>query len=460
MEKAFLEYFRCPDDLVSFEASGELSAENGYFTFGDATGYGRGSVDIPAPYLNGRMPDLSSGVAYSGRQLRFPFDFSEVVNNLRLEHYRLKSHNSLDKFTASGPSRALYYLARPLLPISVRKHLQRVRLSGWETIQFPKWPVDLSVENLMVGAMAHVLKSRRLRRIPFIWFWPDGAQGCAMMTHDVEGQTGADFCGRLMDVDDSFGIKSAFQIVPENRSGPVNGFLGSIRSRGFEVNLHDLNHDGRLFQNRKVFMERAAHINRYAREMQCQGFRSGAMYREQDWFSAFDFSFDMSVPNAAHLEPQRGGCCTVMPYFVGKILELPLTTIQDYSLFHILGDYSISLWKQQIELILQKNGLISFIIHPDYVAEERAQAVYLDLLAHLSRLRDERRLWVALPGEVDRWWRNRQQMKLVPDGESWRVEGPDSARARVAYAGLGNDQTGNFIVKLEPQPSSQLQQQL
>jgi hypothetical protein len=137
-----------------------------------------------------------------------------------------------------------------------------------------------------------------------------------------------------------------------------------------------------------------------------------------------------------------------------------LTTIQDYSLFHILGEHSISLWKQQIELILQKNGLISFIIHPDYVAEERAQAVYLDLLAHLSRFRDERRLWVALPGEVDRWWRNRQQMKLVPDGESWRVEGPDSARARVAYAGLGNDQTGNFIVKLEPQPSSQLQQQL
>ena len=60
----------------------------------------------------------------------------------------------------------------------------------------------------------------------------------------------------------------------------------------------------------------------------------------------------MSVPNVAHLEPQRGGCCTVMPYFIGDILELPLTTTQDYSLFHILGDYSIALWKQQIELIL------------------------------------------------------------------------------------------------------------
>ena len=71
------------------------------------------------------------------------------------------------------------------------------------------------------------------------------------------------------------------------------------------------------------------------------------MYREQQWFDAFDFSYDMSVPNVAHLEPQRGGCCTVMPYFVGDLLELPLTTVQDYSLFHILNDYSTACGKSR-----------------------------------------------------------------------------------------------------------------
>ena len=220
-----------------------------------------------------------------------------------------------------------------------------------------------------------------------------------MMTHDVEGQAGADFCGRLMDFDDSFGIKSAFQIVPENRYGRGNALWESLRSRGFEVNLHDLNHDGRLFEDHQRFLERAASLNRYARELQCHGFRSGAMYRKQDWYSAFDFSFDMSVPNVSHLEPQRGGCCTVMPYFVGNILELPLTTTQDYSLFHILGQHSISLWKRQIELILSRNGLISFIIHPDYLTGVRAQRVYLDLLAYLVQLQTERQAWLALPGE-------------------------------------------------------------
>lgn len=65
------------------------------------------------------------------------------------------------------------------------------------------------------------------------------------------------------------------------------------------------------------------------------------MYRQQEWFNAFDFSYDMSVPNVAHLEPQRGGCCTIMPYCNGRILEIPLTTSQDYTVFQILNEHSL-----------------------------------------------------------------------------------------------------------------------
>ena len=150
----------------------------------------------------------------------------------------------------------------------------------------------------------------------------------------------------------------------------------------------------------------------------------------------FEFAYDMSVPNAAHLEPQRGGCCTVMPYFIGKLLELPLTTVQDYTLFHILNDYSTTLWKQQIEAISQHHGLISLITHPDYLVGARERDVYVDLLRHLCDRRDRDGLWTALPGEINRWWRNRRQMTLVADGEQWRVEGPDAERARIAYASV------------------------
>jgi hypothetical protein len=160
------------------------------------------------------------------------------------------------------------------------------------------------------------------------------------------------------------------------------------------------------------------------------------LYRRLDWLAALDFSYDMSVPNVAHLEPQGGGCCTVMPFFIGHLLELPLTTTQDYSLFHIMGDYSISLWVEQIDRILASSGLASFNTHPDYLVRKREQEAYVKLLTHLARLRDEQRVWVALPSEIDHWWRNRREMMLVPGGESWRVEGPGSKRARVAYARL------------------------
>ena len=111
------------------------------------------------------------------------------------------------------------------------------------------------------------------------------------------------------------------------------------------------------------------------------------MYREQGWFEAFEFSYDMSVPNAAHLETQRGGWCTVLPYFIGDLLELPLTTTQDYSLFHILNEYSVARWKQQTEILLSKNGLVSFIAHPDYLVEERLRRVQAALpLSEILRI--------------------------------------------------------------------------
>ena len=105
------------------------------------------------------------------------------------------------------------------------------------------------------------------------------------------------------------------------------------------------------------------------------------LYRKQVWYDALKFEFDMSVPNAAHLDPQRGGCCTVMPYFLDEILEIPVTAVQDYTLFNVLHDYSINLWKEQMEMIMQRNGCMSFIVHPDYVTTPRELGVYKELLA-------------------------------------------------------------------------------
>ena len=435
-----------PTGSVATSTTGDLSVGEGYFAFGDAICYGRSAGREPARIPNDDIADVTHAVVCDQGTLGLPFDLSEVVVNLQRERYRQPSHHVLDNTTVGAMARGVYYFLRPVLPVPIRRQLQKIRFAGWKNITFPRWPVDTTIETLMERTLVHALRAAGHQPIPFIWFWPEGAGGCIMMTHDVEGPAGRSFCGKLMDLDDAFGLKSSFQIVPESSEGSWWSLADAIRRRGFEVNVHDLNHDGYLFHDRDQFWKRAERINRYVREFGCGGFRSGAMYREQQWYGAFDFSYDMSVPNVAHLEPQRGGCCTVMPYFVDHVLELPLTTTQDYSLFHILGEYSTTLWEQQIELILEKHGLISFIAHPDYLSEPRACAVYRDLLAYLSGLRDRRHLWTALPGEIDRWWRNRAAMSLVRVGDSWRIEGPGSERARLAWARL--DDEGRLVYAL------------
>jgi len=241
-----------------------------------------------------------------------------------------------------------------------------------------------------------------------------------------------------MDTEDKLAIKGSFQIIPEERYEVTDDLLDSIRQRGFEIGVHDLNHDGHLFRDREQFLERAKKINSHKKRFGAKGFRTAVLYRKQGWFDALDFSYDMSVPNVAHLDPQRGGCCTVMPYFVGKLLELPLTTTQDYTLFHILNRESIDLWKTQIDLIMEKHGLISFNIHPDYLNDPSKRTVYETLLEHLAELRRKKGLWIATPGQVDHWWRQRAEMKLVEDSLGWHVEGPGSELARVAYVRQSN----------------------
>jgi hypothetical protein len=186
--------------------------------------------------------------------------------------------------------------------------------------------------------------------------------------------------------------------------------------------------------DRDEFLSRVQRINSYGRQFGAQGFRSAMMYRNTEWYDALDFSYDMSIPNVAHLEPQQGGCCTVFPFFIGKILELPLTTIQDYSLFNILRCYSIALWKEQISLIRRRSGLISFIVHPDYVINQEARRIYAELLHHLCELGSRGETWIALPAEIAAWWRLRSEMSLVNVAGSWRIQGKGSERARLAYA--------------------------
>ncbi len=439
------QYYKCPERYARIALSGVLSEKSGYFRFGEDTLYGQCCGRQPAASPTAPLWDALQDVHTENGMACLPFDVSQVADSLRWEMYAHDWRNG----DANSALASLYYFFRPLLPVAVRKHLQKIRLRGWEKIPFPQWPVDRTVDNLLEHVLLLSLRAQNLKQIPFIWFWPEGASSCALMTHDVETALGTDLCPMLMDLNDSFGIKASFQVIPEQRYHVTPEFLHSIRRRGFEVVVHDLNHDGRLFRDRKRFVERAAKINAYGKQFGATGFRAGVLYRKQLWYDLLDFEYDMSVPNVAHLDPQRGGCCTVMPYFVGKVLEIPVTTTQDYTLFHILNDYSTTLWDRQIELIMEKHGLISVVIHPDYLTSARARNIYEGLLARLAQLKAEKNLWVTTPGEVNTWWRQRSEMALVEEDGQLRIEGAGKERASIAYA---SEKDGRLVLSLNAAP--------
>jgi hypothetical protein len=432
MSKLVVQHYRCPERYTDLVPKREF-----------LLGLIRGVVDSYSQVRSDSGDVRSLKGESSAAQLLTRAE--EAIQDLRYERYLSNNDSNVLRSVVAET----YYFLRPILFTAIRKYIQRAYLSRWTKLTFPHWPVDTTADDLLGQLLLGMLESdATTKRIPFVWFWPDGASSCAIMTHDVETETGLKYCASLMDIDAAFGIPASYQIVPQDRYHASAAFIGEVKKRGCEVNIHDLNHDGLLFRNEGEFHRRAKQINAYGDKFGARGFRSAALYRNHDWLTALTFEYDMSVPNVAHLDPQRGGCCTVLPYFIDHMLELPVTMTQDYSLFHILHQYSMDLWKRQIELIGRKNGLISFIVHPDYLMNESARSVYRELLSYLSELRKGEGMWITTPGEVNDWWRRRAELRVVEDGTGWRIVGEGSERARIGYA---EQQKGLLVLSVQGQ---------
>ena len=98
-----------------------------------------------------------------------PFSPAQVIANLGHEVYADNRRRGTTSAIAN-----LYYWLRPALPVSVRRHLQKLYLRDWNKLPFPQWPVDCSVDNLVEALMLLSLRASGARSIPFIWFWPEG----------------------------------------------------------------------------------------------------------------------------------------------------------------------------------------------------------------------------------------------------------------------------------------------
>src|SRR6266850_1008202 len=218
MNSALVDHYRCPESLAVFKLLGQPSRDRGYFRFGaDALCYGSCARGFRTKRPAQTQYDALRDVATHGRTVQLPFDPSEIVENLRYERYVSRGHGSRHAAAVTSGVRKAYYLARPFVPASVRRRLQRMYLRDWGRLPFPDWPVDPTVERIFERLLLLSLRAQAIDCIPFIWFWPDGHPSCAIVTHDVEMPGGRDFCSQVMDLDDAYRIKSSFQLVPEGR---------------------------------------------------------------------------------------------------------------------------------------------------------------------------------------------------------------------------------------------------
>jgi hypothetical protein len=250
-------------------------------------------------------------------------------------------------------------------------------------------------------------------RAPAGWpGWPKHKNFAVVLTHDVESVVGLDQVHAVATLETALGFRSSFNFVPEGRYSVPHALRSWLVDRGFEVGVHDLHHDGHLFASRGEFSRRAKRINQILREWGAVGFRSGYMLRNLEWIRELDITYDASTFDTDPFEPQPDGVDTIFPFwnnFDGDgrgYMELPYTMAQDSTLFLLLRESGIDVWKKKLDWIARYGGMVLLNVHPDYIdlgdgtkALRYPIARYRELLEYIRDCYGDL-AWHALPREV------------------------------------------------------------
>lgn len=293
-----------------------------------------------------------------------------------------------------------YYVGKPFIPRWLQISLRRKIVKRKRSIYTSVWPID-----------------ERASGLPEQWSgWPEQRQFAFVLTHDVDTAEGREKCLELMRLEEELGFVSSFNFVPE-RYEVSSEFRHCLTSNGFEVGIHGLCHDGKLYKSREIFQARAVRINHYLRAWKAVGFRSPAMHHNLEWIHDLAIDYDASTFDTDPFEPQPDGVRTIFPFWVkgnyaGKgYLELPYTLPQDFTLFVLMKEKDIEIWKRKLDWIVTCGGMALLNTHPDYMnfddnkgrMDEYPVGHYVEFLEYIKR-KYEGIYWHILPREIACFW--------------------------------------------------------
>jgi len=334
--------------------------------------------------------------------VRVPFDFDEAYRSYVTEEWR--AYGSL---RALSPKQLqLFYAVKRVIPRGLLLSARRLFVRRAGVPDFPKWPLDESVDRLLRFYALCLLTAGGSSRGSFRWFWPRSHRAALMLTHDVESADGLRLAIEIADLEEGRGFRSSFNIV--GAEYPIDmGVVRELDSRGFEIGLHGLHHDRSLFSSRGEFERQLPKLRDAAQNLGTVGFRSPSTHRVVEWLPELPASYDCTMFHSDPYEPQPGGCCTLWPFRLGPIVELPYTLPQDHTLFTLLRERSAQTWLTLVDSIEARRGLIQCVSHPDagYLGERDHRSLYVEFLDAMT---ERPHLWRALPRDVASWWRRRE----------------------------------------------------
>jgi hypothetical protein len=291
--------------------------------------------------------------------------------------------------------RNLYYDLKPVIPRTGRVAMRRWQARRARRRCLDSWPIDEAAGKAPDGWRG----------------WPDGQQFCFVLTHDVEGLAGISRCAHLAGLEMELGFRSSFNFVPEGEYETPDVLRTFLVEQGFEVGVHDLHHDGKLYRSRSAFAASARRINEYLADWHAAGFRSAFMLHNLGWIGDLNILYDASTFDTDPFEPQPDGVGTIFPFRVmredgSSYVELPYTLPQDSTLFNVLEETTIDVWKRKLDWVAARGGLALVNVHPDYVTFrgrgrelEYSVDFYRRFLEYV-RHRYDGACWFALPRDV------------------------------------------------------------
>src|SRR5262249_31825902 len=170
---------------------------------------------------------------------------------------------------------------------------------------------------------------------------------------------GLDRCRQVAEMEMQLGLRSSFNFVPEGEYRTPDSLRELLATNGFEIGVHDLRHDGKLYRSRRSFAANVRQINDYLVAWRAVGFRAASMLHDLSALRALNILYDASTFDTDPFEPQPDGVNTIFPFRVSRAdgsgyVELPYTLPQDSTLFLLLQETSVDIWKTKLDWIAQR----------------------------------------------------------------------------------------------------------